>query len=104
QINDAYRLRELVEQIGDISQQSFSGFKATNLAGLLGLPEDASLSDVDKLLDKLAALYDKQPDRIRVTPNNSTQLPDMSQKDAFDRAVDASKRHTDQLAAETDAI
>lgn len=104
QINDAYRLRELVEQIGDISQQSISGFKARNLAGLLGLPENASLAEVDRLLDKLAALYDKQPDRIRVTPNNSTQLPDMSQKDGLDRAMDASRRHTDQLYAEADAV
>jgi hypothetical protein len=105
QINDAYRLRELVQQIGDISQQSFSGFKARNLAGLLGLPENASLTDVDKLLDKLAALYDKQPDRIRVTPTASTtQLPDLSQKDALDRAIDSSRRHTDQLYAEADAV
>ncbi|WP_448031548.1 hypothetical protein [Bradyrhizobium liaoningense] len=104
QINDAYRLREIIQQIGDISQQSFAGFKARNLAGLLGLPEDVSLGDVDKLLDKLATLYDK-PERIRVTPNPSTtQLPDMGQKDGLEKAIESAERHIVVMKANAAAV
>lgn len=104
QINDAYRLREVLEKIGDIGQNSFAGFKARTLAGLLGLPEDVSIADVDKLLDKLATLYDK-PERIRVTPNPSTtQLPDMGQADALDRAIEAAERHIVVMKANAAAV
>jgi hypothetical protein len=104
QINDAYRLREIIQQIGDISQQSFAGFKARNLAGLLGLPEDVSLADVDKLLDKLTTLYDK-PERIRVTANPSTtQLPDMGQKDGLEKAIESAERHIVVMKANAAAV
>ena len=104
QINDAYRLREVLEKIGDIGQQSVAGFKARNLAGLLGLPEDVSIADVDKLLDKLSALYDK-PERIRVTPDRSTtQLPDMGQKDGLEKAVEAAERHIAVMKANAAAV
>ncbi|MEY9466285.1 hypothetical protein ABH973_006698 [Bradyrhizobium ottawaense] len=104
QINDAYRLREVLERIGDIGQQSVAGFKARNLAGLLGLPEDASIADVDKLLDKLATLYNK-PERIRVTPNPSTtQLPDMSSADALDKAIESAERHIAVMKANAAAV
>jgi len=104
QINDAYRLREIIAQIGDLGQQSFAGFKGRNLAGLLGLPEDASIADVDKLLDKLAALYDK-PSRLYVSPPQSTtQLPDMGQKDGLDKAIESAERHIAVMKANASAV
>lgn len=110
QINDAYRLVELMDKLGgslptaNTSGDSFLGLKARNLAGMLGLPEDASIDQVMALLDKLQSLYDK-PDRIRVTPANqgSTVLPNMGGKDDIGRTEDAIERQIAKMKAEAEA-
>lgn len=106
QINDVYRLTEMVEKLGgDISQQSTFGFKARTLAGLVGLPEDASLDQVSQLLDKLQKQYDQAPDRLRVTPNpTSTVLPDMSGGNALDKQTESIERHIAKMKADADAV
>ncbi|MGM4955696.1 phage tail tape measure protein [Bradyrhizobium barranii] len=106
QINDVYRLTEMVEKLGgDISQQSTLGFKARTLAGLVGLPEDASLDQVSQLLDKLQKQYDQQPDRLRVTPNpTSTVLPDMSGGNALDKQTESIERHIAKMKADAEAV
>lgn len=106
QINDVYRLTEMVEKLGgDISQQSTLGFKARTLAGLVGLPEDASLDQVSQLLDKLQKQYDQPPDRLRVTPNpTSTVLPDMSGGNALDKQTESIERHIAKMKADAEAV
>lgn len=106
QINDVYRLTEMVEKLGgDISQQSTLGFKARTLAGLVGLPEDASLDQASQLLDKLQKQYDQVPDRLRVTPNpTSTVLPDMSGGNALDKQTESIERHIAKMKADAEAV
>lgn len=105
-INDVYRLREQVEALGGvIDKQSFKGFRAANLASMLGLPDGATLQQVDTLLDKVQKQYDGAPDRIRVTPSaGSTVLPNMGGgKDDIDRTTDAIERQIAKMQADADA-
>jgi hypothetical protein len=104
-INDVYRLREQVEALGGvIDKQSFKGFRAANLASMLGLPDGATLQQVDALLDKVQKQYDGTPDRIRVTPaSGSTVLPSMGGKDDIDHTTDAIERQIAKMQADADA-
>lgn len=104
-INDVYRLREQVESLGGVvDKQSFKGFRAANLASMLGLPEGATLDQVDQLLDKVQKQYDAAPDRLRVTANaGSTVLPNMGGKDEIERTTDAIERQIAKLKADAEA-
>ncbi|WP_018456801.1 hypothetical protein [Bradyrhizobium sp. WSM4349] len=110
QINDVYRLREAVEALGGslsevTKMNSFSGAKAANLAGALGLPEDLSTADVDRKLEALQKQYDAASNRIRVTPpaGNDTVLPDMSGGNALDKQIEQIDRHISKMKAEAEA-
>lgn len=105
QISDAFRLRDAMVELGGISDSSFAGHKARNLAGLLGLPEDASLAQVDQLIGKLAALYDKTPTKLTVNPVSSTVLPPGDQSsDAVDRAINSLQKHIQLQIADAQAV
>lgn len=112
QINDVYRLREAVEALGgSISEvtkmNSFSGAKAANLAGALGLPEDLSTADVDRKLEQLQKAYDERSRRLYVsaTPQgNGTILPDMSGGNALDKQIEQIDRHVAKMRADADAV
>ncbi|MET3348304.1 cytochrome c556 [Bradyrhizobium japonicum] len=111
QINDVYRLREQVEALGGslseiTKMNSFSGARAANLAGALGLPEDLTTADVDRKLEDLQKRYDAASSRLRVTPlnqGNGTVLPDMSGGNAVDRQTESIERHIAKMKAEADA-
>jgi hypothetical protein len=104
QINDVYRLRELVDSFGN-NAGGIAGLKIANLKGLLGLPEDASLAQVDQLIDKLAALYDKKPTQLTVNATGRTTLPaNDSAGDAVDRAINSLAKHTEQQLADVKAV
>ena len=103
QINDAARLRDMLESLhGDAA--SFGAFKARTLAGVLGLPEDATIPQVDALLDKLSALYDKKPAQVNIT-GGTTVLPlkDVA-NDPVDTAIDRLTKHTEQQLADAKAV
>lgn len=104
-INDIYRLREQVEALGgSIDKGSVKGFRAANLANMLGLPEGATLDQVDQLLERVQKQQDGTPERIRVTPNaGTTVLPNMGGKDEIERASDAIERHIAKLKADAEA-
>jgi hypothetical protein len=95
----------MVEKLGGvIDKQSFKGFRAANLASMLGLPDGATLQQVDALLDKVQKQYDGTPDRIRVTPaSGSTVLPSMGGKDDIDHTTDAIERQIAKMQADADA-
>jgi hypothetical protein len=105
QIDDVHRLIEMMDSLGgDIGQGSVAGFKARNLAGLLGLPEDASVDQAFQLLDKLQGLYDKQPARLDVTPSvGSTVLPSTGTKDDIDKTTDSIERQIAKMQADAEA-
>ncbi|MGY4288896.1 hypothetical protein ACVWXO_008116 [Bradyrhizobium sp. LM2.7] len=111
QINDVYRLREAVEGLGGslsefTKMNSFSGAKAANLAGALGLPEDLTTTDVDRKLEALQKQYDAASSRIRVTPptqGNGTVLPDMSGGNALDKQIEMIDKHIAKMKAEAEA-
>ncbi|MHC2666582.1 phage tail tape measure protein [Bradyrhizobium diazoefficiens] len=111
QINDVYRLREQVEALGGslseiTKMNSFSGARAANLAGALGLPEDLTTAEVDRKLEDLQKRYDAASNRLRVTPlnqGNGTVLPDMSGGNAVDRQTESIERHIAKMKAEADA-
>jgi hypothetical protein len=50
QIDDVYRLRDAVEALGGTIDKnaSFKDFRAANLVGALGLPENATIAQVDR--------------------------------------------------------
>jgi hypothetical protein len=104
-INDVYRLREAVEVLGGtIDKNSFQGFRAANLASVLGLPENATIDQVNALLDKLQSRYDSAPTRLTVTPaNNSTVLPMTGSKDDIQKATDAIEQHIAKMQADAEA-
>lgn len=103
QINDAFRLRESLEKLnGDTS--SFGAVKARNLAGLLGLPEDATIQQVDGLIDKLAALYDKKPTPVTVTGGSTVLPPTGSTGDQLTTEIDRLNKHIATTQADTEAV
>lgn len=111
-INDVYRLREMIEGNGSpfagngTSNSTFAGLKANNLANMLGLPEGATIEQVDAMLDKLSATYDKANNRLRVTPNDdyTTKLPATDEGgDAFTRASDQMEKRIAILKSESEA-
>jgi hypothetical protein len=109
QIDDAFRLRDALQQLGQIDQNSLSGIvkgrQTATLAGLLGLPEDATITQVDQLIDKLGKLYDGAgPARLNVTPSiSSTVLPSTGSKDDIDRTTDAIERQIAKMQADAEA-
>lgn len=104
QINQVAQLREMMASLNDQSGE-FKKFKVTNLAELVGLPTDASLKDVDALLDKLSALYDKRPTAITVGAVGSTVLPPANDnKDALDRETERLEKHIAVTKADIEAV
>ncbi|WFU23143.1 hypothetical protein QA649_34445 [Bradyrhizobium sp. CB1717] len=105
QLNTVYRIREMVAQVGSDASIGPGGENISILERLVGLPDGASVSEIDRMLDKLAALYDKQSARLRVTPEaGTTQLPDLNSRDAVDRAEENYSRRIAALNAEAGAV
>ena len=106
-INDVYRLREAVVALGGAIDKggSFNGFRANNVATMFGLPENASLDQVDQLLGKLQSRYDDASSRLRVTPptQSTTLLPTSGSKDDIDRTTDSVERQIAKLQADAEA-
>lgn len=108
-IDDLHRLREQVEAIGGVIDRNngFAGMKAAGTASnMFGLPDNASLKDIDAMLDRLQSKYDSMQGRLRVTPNQSsgsTVLPNMGGKDDVDKATDAIERQIAKLQADAEA-
>jgi hypothetical protein len=110
-INDAQRLAEMLERLnGDMSSLDGGPFssaaRARNLAGMLGLPENASLEDVFKLIDKLTALFDKPP-RVNIPTDKdySTKLPGNDDgANALTRTEDQMQRRIAVMQADADAV
>lgn len=99
-INKVHELTEIMQSGGAQS------FRATTLKGALGLPEDADLDQVMAYQEKVQKLYDdkvNRPDRIRVTPEYTTVLPNMAGKDDVARTEDAIERQIAKLKAEAEA-
>jgi hypothetical protein len=109
QIDDVFRLRDALQQLGQIDQNSLSGIlkgrQTATLSGLLGLPEDATIAQVDQLIDKLGKLYDGAGSaRLNVTPSiSSTVLPSTGSKDDIDRTTDAIERQISKMQADAEA-
>ncbi|CAL77418.1 hypothetical protein BRADO3641 [Bradyrhizobium sp. ORS 278] len=106
-INDVHRLTEMLEGLkGDASGSGLAAFKARNLAGMLGLPENVSLDQAYAFLEKVQGLYDK-PQRVNIYPSssqgNGTVLPSMGGKDEIEKATDAIEKHIAKLQADADA-
>jgi hypothetical protein len=75
-----------------------------NLAGLLGLPENATIAQVDQLIDKLGKFYDATPNRLTVTLSVSTKvLPSTGGKDDIDRTTDSIERQIAKMQADAAA-
>ena len=72
---------------------------------MFGLPENASLDQVDQLLGKLQSRYDDASSRLRVTPaaQNTTLLPTSASKDDIDRTTDSIERQIAKLQADAEA-
>lgn len=99
-INQVQGLTETMERLGDQS------FRAKNLKGALGLPEEADMAQVTAFLDDLQKRYDKlasAPPRLRVTPDYSTVLPNMAGKSDVDKVTDAVERQIAKLQADAEA-
>jgi hypothetical protein len=105
QINELQRLRDIMATFGNTNY--LKDIQIANLQRLLGLPEGASLKEVDALMDKLILLYDKKPTNLVVTPpGGSTVLPPSGNngKDQLERAIDVAQRHIAITRADTAAI
>lgn len=106
-INQVYELTEIMNRAtGSTISGTVAMGRSQNLKGLLGLPEDADIDQVFGYLDKIQKLYDdkaNQPERIRVTPNYTTRLPDMGGKDDVARTEDAIDRQIAKMKAEAEA-
>ncbi|BCA04203.1 phage tail tape measure protein [Bradyrhizobium diazoefficiens] len=99
-VNQVYGLVEVMQRLGDQS------FRAKNLKGALGLPEEADLAQVMNYLDQIQKRYDglaNAPQRIRVTPDYSTVLPNMAGKSDIDKVTDAVERQIAKLQADAEA-
>ena len=87
-MTDALRLYDMVDKLGGTA----SGLRANNLAGLLGIPEGASIQDVENLIQNITNLYNKANSRVRVDVGNpqsgTTVLPANDDANAFTRAQD----------------
>jgi hypothetical protein len=103
QINQVAQLRDMMESLAKTGGE-FKKFQVTNLAELLGLGGDATIKDVDALLTKLAALYDKAPTRITVNAPGSTVLPANENKDALDREIDRLQKHIAVTKADAESV
>ena len=99
QISDVARLRDMMELLAQTGGE-FKKLRVTNLAELVGLGGDATLKEVDALLTKLHALYDKKPTAITVGAVGSTVLPANDNRDLVDRAITALLRHTEAQKAD----
>lgn len=99
QINDAARLVDLMDRLGN------QDLRVTNLKELLGLPGDASLDKVFALIDKLSALYDKKPTQVAITGGTTVLPPSGSDaNDPVDRAINSLQKHIQTQIADTQAI
>lgn len=99
-INQVQGLTETMNRLGDQS------FRAKNLKGALGLPEEADMAQVTAFLDDLQKRYDKlanAPARLRVTPDYTTVLPDMAGKGDIDKVTDVVERQIAKLQADAEA-
>jgi hypothetical protein len=103
QINDVARLRDMMDSLAQTGGE-LKKFKVANLAELVGLSGDATIKDVDALLTKLSALYDKKPTAITVGAVGSTVLPANDNKDALDREIDRLQKHIAVTLADTEAV
>lgn len=108
QINDVYRLREMVEKLNGGGAGSFLDLKARTSASLFGLGDGSSvpsLEKVDALLDKLAALQDKRPKQVTIS-GGSTVLPATGGdgSDAIDRAINSLQKHIEMQNADARSV
>jgi hypothetical protein len=103
QINQVAQLRDLMTSLSEKSGE-IAKLRVANLASLLGLGGDATVKDVDALLTKLSALYDKKPTAITVGAVGSTVLPANDNKDALDREIDRLQKHIAVTKADTEAV
>lgn len=107
QIDDAIRLRDLMTDLNNGGATGGIGqLRVTNLAGLLGLPEDANITQVNALIDKLGALYDKEPTKLTVNKDLTTVLPqtDDAKRDQLDTEIDRLNKHIALTKADTEAV
>lgn len=104
QVDSLARLSEIMQGIGE------QAFRAKNLKGALGLPEDSDLRAVDAMQDKLQDLSEEKQQavdqRAHVLINGGTTLPPGTQatKDAVDQAIDSLQKHTQAQLADTLAV
>lgn len=103
QINQVAQLRDLMESLNEKSGE-IAKLRVANLASLVGLGGDATVKDVDALLTKLSALYDKKPTAITVGAVGSTVLPPNENKDALDREIDRLQKHIAVTKADTESV
>jgi hypothetical protein len=103
QINQVAKLRDMMESLATTGGE-FKKFQVANLAELVGLSGDATIKDVDALLTKLTALYDKTPTKLTVNAPGSTVLPANDNKDSVDRAINSLFKHTEAQKADAASV
>jgi hypothetical protein len=100
QINSIYKLKEMLEA-------GQGGVSTSILARMLQLPTDVTIPELNKLLDKLSEMYDKQTKRVDVfTPKESTtKLPGNDDgANALSRTIDQMERRVAVTKADAEAV
>ena len=101
QIADAERLTEIMTRLGEQS------FRAKNLKGALGLPEDADSKAIDHYIDQLEDIYEEQQKITRIpVSGGTTVLPSKGAEsnDALETEIQRIEKHIALLKADAEAV